>query len=419
VEELAKAFVAIGNALPRADLSAELYQTEYMKEALSRLYACIIRFLHLCVIWYSRCSLGRFFSGLKNPFKLEYHDLVEQIKVCSVAIEDLANAGARVEIRDISTTQTLHHSQLMDLWGKLLEKQEWVEKSLTQLLQVTTSSKALTERLSIDIGDIKQTTSRTEYHHLLQFLAPQVLPEDLLLKAQSFARRDPAKSLGSRENSSIKRTLHTWALSDKSSLLVVCMGLRAQKQARELVAEVIQVLTTNSQSVFWHISMPRISEGKGSVAHVFKSLVHQALRHSTGLFEQVGEQLNLKKIQSPHTDSEWADLICLLFSKMPSAFIVVESEDLHKTHRHDPQWVDRLLKLLQRVVDQTTTAGNRLKILLVVYGNALKTAGATSKDSDMMVTSIPAPTPIPPRMRHMARRTGLVTKGWKLQKPKV
>ncbi|KAF2848284.1 hypothetical protein T440DRAFT_470386 [Plenodomus tracheiphilus IPT5] len=104
------------------------------------------------------------------------------------------------------------------------------------------------------------------------------------------------------------------------------------------------------------------------------------------LFAQFPAQLNLEKIHSPHKDSEWADLICLLFSKIPDAFIVVETEDLRKAYRHDSDWANRLLHLLQRVVDQTNSAGNRLKILLVLYGNVLKIPTATSKDSKLIVT---------------------------------
>ncbi|KAF2833902.1 hypothetical protein CC86DRAFT_312074 [Ophiobolus disseminans] len=419
LEELATAFVSIGDVLPRADLSAELYQTEDMKEALSRLYAYIIRFLHLCVHWYSRSSLGRFFSGLKNPFKLEYQDLVEHIKACSTAIEDLANAGARVEIRDISTIQAIHHSQFMDLYSKLLQKHNWMEDSLKQLLQVTTSSKAITERVGIDVSDIKRTTCLIEFHHLVQFLAPNVPPKTALSKAQSFARRDPTMGLLSQKDVKVNKTLHAWALAGRSSLLVVRMGLRAQKQARELAADVIQGLETNSQHVFWNLSLPRSSDTGTPMANVFKSLAHQALRHSTNLFAQFPKQLNLEKIQSSHTDGEWADLICLLFSKIPDAFIVIETEDLHKVHRHDSEWANRLLRLLQRVVSRATSAGNRLKILLVVYGNVLKAPTATSKDGELVVTSIQPPAPMPPRMRHMARRMGLNTKGWKLQKPKI
>jgi hypothetical protein len=305
IEEIAKAFVAIGDVLPRADLSAELYQTEYMKDALSRLYAYVIRFLHLCVRWYSRSSLGRFFSGLKHPFKLDYQDLVEQIKICSAAIEDLANAGARVEIRDISTIQAIHHSQFMDLYSKLLKKYDWMENSLKQILEVTTSGKAITKRVDINVLDIKRSNFRIEFHHLVQFLAPEILPDTVLQKAQSFARRDPTMALSSHQTVKMDRDLKTWALADRSSLLVVRMGPRAQKQARELAADVISGLTKNGQRVFWNISLPWSSGQGGTMADVFKSLLHQVLRNSGVLFTQFTEHLNLEMIQAAHTDSEW------------------------------------------------------------------------------------------------------------------
>ncbi|EDU51595.1 hypothetical protein PtrSN002B_010849 [Pyrenophora tritici-repentis] len=411
VQELAKAFIAIGDVLPRAKLSAELYQTNYMRDALSRLYAYIIRFLHLCVRWYSRSSLGRFFSGLKNPFELHYQDLVEQIKTRSADVQDLANAGARVDIRDILTIQALKHDQA-------LKRYERIEDCLNQILQTSTSHKALSEFMSVDIGEIKRNTWELKFDHVLRFLAPEQSPEKALLKSQSFIRRDPTQDMPSRDDAKVKKILQTWAFTDHSSLLVVRIGFDAKKRARELVAEVIQTLSGNGQRIFWNLSLPRSSDRATLMSDVFKSLVHQALRYTPGLFAKFAEQLNLEKIQSSHTDSEWIDLICLLFQQIPDAFIVIESRDIYKSHRHDPEWAEHLLKLLQRAVEKSENVGNRLRVLFVVYRNALKSPIATSIDGKLLVTSLQTPTSPPPRMRHMARRTNFNTKIWKLQKPK-
>jgi hypothetical protein len=199
----------------------------------------------------------------------------------------------------------MHHSQFMDLYSKLLKKYDWMENSLKQILDVTISSKAITERVDINVLDIKRSSFRTEFYHLVQFLAPEILPDTVLQKAQSFARRDPTMALASHQTVKLDRILKTWALADRSSLLVVRMGPRAQKQARELAADVISGLTKNGQRVFWNISLPRPSEKGGTMADVFKSLLHQVLRNSGALFTQFTEQLNLEKIQAAHTDSEW------------------------------------------------------------------------------------------------------------------
>jgi hypothetical protein len=390
-----------------------------MKDALSRLYASIILFLQLCVKWYNRSSLGRLWSALKAPFELDYKDLVEQIRTSSAAVEDLASAGARVEIRDIRTIQDIHHIQFVEFYNKIIERQTKLENSVSQLMQVATSSKTLTERISFDVRGISETTYRLEYHHLVKFLAPAVPHRAALLKVQSFARRDPTTSLPWVEATKIRRTMQNWAFADRSALLVVRMGLRAQKQARDLAADVIQTLASQRQSVFWNLSLPRISEGDDTMASVFKALIHQLLQHSADLFVEFAEQLNLIKINSAHTDNEWADLICLLLSKIPQAFVILETEGLHKAYRNDPDWLSRLLKLLQSIIAQTTTAGTQLKMLLLVYGKASVIQTESSDAYEMNVTSLSPSAPVPPRLRHVARRSGLNTRNWKLQVSKT
>jgi hypothetical protein len=275
-----------------------------MKYALSRLYAYIILFLQLCVKWYNRSSLGRLWSALKAPFELDYQGLVEQIKISSVAIEDVANAGARVEIRDIRTIQDIHHAQFVDFYNNLLDRQAKLEESMVQLMQVATSSNTLTQRISIDVRDITATTYRLELHQIVEFLAPVIPPQAALLKAQSFARRTATTSLPSLEGLKTKRTLAKWASANRSSILVVRVDLRTQKQARDLAADTIQGLASQSQCVFWNLSLPHVSNEDDTMASVFKALAHQVLQNSPDLFAQFAEQLNLTKIHSTHTDSE-------------------------------------------------------------------------------------------------------------------
>ncbi|KAH7084903.1 hypothetical protein BKA63DRAFT_4973 [Paraphoma chrysanthemicola] len=420
VQKLAEAFVAIGDVLPRADLSAELYQTGYMRDALSRLYAYIILFLRLCVRWYNRSPLGRLWSALKSPYELDYKELVDQIKVSSAAVEDLANAGARAEIRDIRTIQDLAQAQFTEFYNKLLEKQERFETSIIQLMQVATSNKAITEQVSVDVRGISRGVYRLEFHQVVQFLAPTTSPMNALRKVQSFARRDTDTALVSQNNARVIKLLQAWAAADRSSLLIIRTPLRAHKQARELAGDVIKRLTKGSGCVFWNLTLPRIAtSGEECMASVFKSIIHQILKHSADLFTEFAEQLNAVKVLDSHTESEWADLISLLFTKIPDAFVVIETEGLYRGNQHDPEWADRFVFLLQRIIDKTTTAGNRLKILLVVFGTAIKISPSSSNDSDVVVTSLQQSTPVPPRLRHIARRSDSNGRKWKLQMPKV
>jgi hypothetical protein len=409
VEKLAQAFVTIGDVLPRSNLSAELYQTDHMKEALSRLYSYIILFLQLCVKWYNRSSLGRLWSALKAPFELDYQGLVKQVKLSSAAVEDIANAGARVEIRDIRTIQDIHHVQFVNFYNNLLDRLAKLEGSVTQLMQVATSSNTLTQRISIDVGDISKTVYRLEFHQIVEFLAPAVPPQAALLKAQSFARRN-LTSIPSLEPLMTKRMLANWASADRSSLLVVRVDIRTQKYARDIAADTIQALASQSQCVFWNLSLPHVANEDNTMASVFMALAHQVLQHSPELFAEFAEQLNLTKIHSTHTDSEWADLICLLLSKKPRAFLVLETGSLHKAYRNDPDWAARLLKLMQRVAEKATAAGNQLKILILMHGKVSVVPDKSSEVYEVLVTSLSLPASTPLQLRRAGQRSRLSMK---------
>jgi hypothetical protein len=388
-----------------------------MEAALSRLYAYIILFLQLCVRWYNRSPLGRLWSAITTPFELDYQELVEQIHLCSKAVDDLANAGARAEIRHIRIVLDLHHAQSRKWDTKLLEIQKRFDDSMVQLLQVVISSKTITEQMSGDVRGISKKVSRIEFHHVVQFFAPELLPEATLLKVRSLTRRDPTPSLYNHNDLKVRNMIRGWALAETSSLLVVRFGLYAQKQAKELTMNVIESLKSSSKCVFWNVSLSRTAKDRNSMADLFKSIIFQALRHSGGLFSDFAEQLNLSKINSPHTENEWVDLICLLFSKIPEAFIVIETEALNKAYSHDPGWSERFCGYIQTIVDRTSAAGNQLKLLLAMYGNSYQVGTNLPRPKSVLVATLQPQTPIPPRLRHIARRSCLDAKGWIFRKP--
>lgn len=80
----------------------DLYQTQTMQDAVSRLYAHIILFFQDALKWYNRGPAGRAIASIFKPFELHYEETVKQIKSCSQTIEQIANAASRAEIRDIS-----------------------------------------------------------------------------------------------------------------------------------------------------------------------------------------------------------------------------------------------------------------------------------------------------------------------------
>jgi hypothetical protein len=111
-----------------------------MEAALSRLYACIMMFFHLCARRYNRSSWGRLWSSLKDSFKLKYIDLIADIELCSTLVESLANAGARIEIWNIHVFTEAGHAKLAEIDAKMdrascaqMEKLENMDKSVSRM----------------------------------------------------------------------------------------------------------------------------------------------------------------------------------------------------------------------------------------------------------------------------------------------
>jgi hypothetical protein len=417
--------ITIADVLPRAELNAKLYKTPEMETVLSRLFADIILFFSLCVKWYNRSSMGRLWSSLKTPFELDYQELVDQIRSCSIAVEERAAAAARAEARDFHTTTREFQSETRALLKlghsqstQLLERQARFEVHVLQLIQDAAASRTITERISSDVQAIGQGVYRLEFGQVVKFFRPKVLPQVALLKAQAFARRSATSSLPTCESFKMQRTLRDWASREGSSLMIVKVRARAQNQAKELAVEVVKHLSKNAQIVFWNISLTFASSCAESTEDLLKSVIFQALQQAGQLFADFAEQLNLSKINSHHTEREWADLICLLFSRIRNAFIILETGDLDKTYQHDPEWAQHFLALFKHIIDRTETLGGQLRILLMMRVDAASSLELPKSDGFLMA-SLQPPAPAPPRLRHAARRSGLDTKGWRLQKPKV
>lgn len=92
-----------------------------MKDAIANMYAHIILFFQRAARWYNKSSAARALSSILKPFELEYQDTVEQIKLCSETINNIAHGASRAEIRDMHVTVQLMHGNLQGLQKKLLQ----------------------------------------------------------------------------------------------------------------------------------------------------------------------------------------------------------------------------------------------------------------------------------------------------------
>ena len=98
---LAKGLCQIADSLPKIQFAATLYPTERMKQAVSELYAHIVRFLIRAQDWYEENKLLHAFHSFTRPVELRYADIIEEVEACTQSVYGLATAGAQAEQRDI------------------------------------------------------------------------------------------------------------------------------------------------------------------------------------------------------------------------------------------------------------------------------------------------------------------------------
>jgi hypothetical protein len=144
--QLSRALARIGAALQQTQLSAELYQSEPMKDAIARLFAHIILFFQQAVKWYNMSLAGRAVSSIFKPLDLDYQDSMKEIKLCAQTVNNIANRASQAELRGIRNTIQLQQEQLKErderlhaMQMQLSTIQEKIDTSTTMILQIATS----------------------------------------------------------------------------------------------------------------------------------------------------------------------------------------------------------------------------------------------------------------------------------------
>jgi len=141
--KFSQALVEIGDALRQTRLSASLFQTDTMKDAIGRLYAHILLFFQSALKWYRAHPFQRAVRSIIKPYDLEYKETVEQIELCAQNVNEIASAANRAEIRDMHLTIQEMQSEMHNRDQKLLAMQHELRQlysktddSVSRILQV-------------------------------------------------------------------------------------------------------------------------------------------------------------------------------------------------------------------------------------------------------------------------------------------
>jgi hypothetical protein len=405
----------IGDVLPGIKLSARLYQTDQMKDAIANLYANIILFFQRAARWYNKSSAARALSSILKPFELEYQDTVEQIKLCSETINNIAHGASRAEIRDMHITVQLIHGNLQGLQNKLLqmqvsldEKEVRIASHIDQVLQVAIANKTINEAVQLDVTDMKPRIYELQFGDILNTLSSEVSPEDILRKHISLARRRHQMSSGYlRTSANIAKGLDLWVSTAGSSLFILRSGPRASSITRDHAVDIINYLRNAQYKVFWILSPPSPCDLEPSIASILKSLVYQVILHEPNILLRFPENLSTLQFLSNRSESEWLDLLCLLVSRLEKCFLVVETEDLYQASRQMLEWTPEFLQVFKRLIERVEGSGSLVKVLVVTFDAGTVVSSGQQGSVHNFVATVQQPRVVPPRLRRGLSRSKL------------
>lgn len=394
IVKLSKALSRISEALPLIKLGIDLYPTEYMKEAVSRVYAHIMLFLQKAAKWYTMGSARRVLSSVGNPFTLSYEDTVEQIRSCTEYVNVVADAGSRAETRGLTIMleqQDRTLQQMRELLSNITQKAHEREGQIAQLLQIATFTKPIIQDTYIEVGNQGNLIREMYSADVLCILKPLRAPEDVLFTSQSIANRRKLWKQPTQDSVPYIRALDQWASIPGSSLFLIQAGPGAETRTKDLAVEVAARLKNNAHEIVWYIS-ERLNDNQNyGLVDVLKVLIFQLFQKYPEILKSSPEYFATTKLQSQHSEQEWTDLFQFVLTKVPRCFIIVESESIYGRKDRSSSWSTTLSAIFKQAIANAERESHILKVLLVTYGSVYTpaTEGIDSKLVEAYIRSAP------------------------------
>jgi hypothetical protein len=101
ITQISKAFSQIAAALSRVNVKILLFPTEQIQQAVSELYAQVLKFMLRAMKWYTEGRLKHFITAVFRPAALRFKDLLEGIESCSQTVDQLAVGASQAEQRNM------------------------------------------------------------------------------------------------------------------------------------------------------------------------------------------------------------------------------------------------------------------------------------------------------------------------------
>ncbi|CAG8962269.1 hypothetical protein HYFRA_00005324 [Hymenoscyphus fraxineus] len=340
ISRLSAAFALIGDALPHAKLKLELYGNDAMLQAVSQLYAQIMRFSQRAIGWYTESKLKHFYHSVTQPYSLSYKDIVAEVKTCSKRIKQLAEDAAQAEQRAIHVKIERLEQLIISQYGSIV------------------SSGLLNTPFQLRNIEISQVLAYVEK-------TPLPSPETSLKYHLAMRNRRLLEDPGYLNILNGCEQLNNWASQRSSNLLMIKGTFRTRGKAKHVAASIIASTKQSQVPTVWILAPRTKMSQQLSSLDILKQLVLQILQKNGSLLEDRSQPLIAKQFQCATTESEWFNLLGLVLTGIPEIYIVVDIELLRGNFGDGQMWPSMFVELFQKLVPRSPQT--ILKVAIIFY----------------------------------------------------
>ncbi|CVK91940.1 uncharacterized protein FPRN_09692 [Fusarium proliferatum] len=366
---ISKALSQIADSLPRVELITILYPTERIKQAVSNLYANLVRFFIRAHEWCQEGKLVHLVHSITRPPELRYQDLMEDITANSREIDHLAASSAQVEIRDISfklntITAKLESFQATQSSALLHTNQTIVAK--LESFQALHSSAQL---------DTNQMLSDLQFSQIMSHISKGKLGDPL--EAFRFhvslqMRQDRARLHGTTNEFWQSPKLKVWSSAPESKVAIIRGGLHARHALRKFCINIIQQLQSKNIPVVWALRGPQnnVEEGKASTTDLFKHLILQAFKLPQDCITESTMSLQCAQFHRANLEQDWLQLLgSVLLRARSQIYLVIDLATID--HSLSPtkgfSWFTAFQNLFREMIKRAP----KLQVKVLLLGNSL------------------------------------------------
>ena len=315
-----------------------------MKQAVSVLYALIIKFLLRALEWYEEGKIAHAIHSITKPAALRYDDLLEDIGRATRRIADLAVTSSQAEQRDM-----YHELRALTLVVKQFKEDVLLDQSLKASILLECRHALSDIQFEQAITSVSSACS-VDYRSTLQ--------ASLLL-------RDKHRFVSHRTKCPpfwLSSELHAWNVSQRSSSITLQAPFKNRFYIRDFCANVIEQLHNARIAVLWVLKpMEQIYH---SATEILKSLIHQALTLDYASRTDSMFSFQLRRFRDAHSDTDYINLLGSCLERFKLVYIMVDTGAMEPTDAS--QCKRHLQELSQRL--SKGDASTIVKVMALSYG---------------------------------------------------